>query len=304
MATQILRTVDRWRFETPLALALAAAAGFATLAMPHEIFGRLPVIGARGAPGHVALALVLAVVCGVVGYVAMRRPAKRVPADEDAESAESVDAPSGMSEDRLVRLRRADRHPDAPPRAPIRASRDLGEPFMDVGAFAPPPRVDPVIAATDAPAEEAAMLDGDYVEIDHADEEAAAEDGAEHHGAAADEAGETLELPVEAVAAAEPVAADIEPQAEEAAAPIADYSLGKPYLEAVAVKAEAPASAATSAAADSAAPREDLSIAAMMERLSAGMERRSGRPVTAMRDMRPALRDALDELNRLAERRA
>ncbi len=41
----------------------------------------------------------------------------------------------------------------------------------------------------------------------------------------------------------------------------------------------------------------------MMERLSAGMERRSDRPVAPSRDMRPALRDALDELNRLAARR-
>ncbi len=61
MATQILRTVDRWRFETPLALALAGAAGFAALAMPHEIFARLPVAGHFGTPGHVALALLLAI---------------------------------------------------------------------------------------------------------------------------------------------------------------------------------------------------------------------------------------------------
>ena len=42
------------------------------------------------------------------------------------------------------------------------------------------------------------------------------------------------------------------------------------------------------------------SITAMMERLSAGLERRATVPP---RDPTPALRDALAELNRLAERR-
>jgi len=46
-----------------------------------------------------------------------------------------------------------------------------------------------------------------------------------------------------------------------------------------------------------------MSIAAMTERLAAGMERRAGRSLSPARDMRPALRDALDELNRLAARR-
>jgi len=275
MATQILRTIDRWRFETPLALVLAAAAGFAAMAMPHDTFARLPLAGRMGTPGHVVLALLLAIVCGVAGYVAMRRPAKVVPIDEDAEPIDELDVPSGMAEDRLRRLRRADRHPDAPPRAPIRASRDLGEPFMDVGAVVPSPAEDDIHADADAApvedvAAESAILDGDYVEVEA-----------------------PVVAPVEAVAC-DPVANEPQtaPASEAEPAPIPEiapviHALGEPFLAQPIV----------------AAPRQDASITAMMERLSAGIERRSGRPAAPTRDMRPALRDALDELNRLAARR-
>ena len=302
MATQILRTVDRWRFEVPLALALAAATGFAALAMPRALFERLPVAGRTGTAGHVGLAVLLAIVCGVAGYRAMRRPAKAVAADEDIDPSDDIDAPSGLSEDRLLRLRRADRHPDAPPRAPIRASRDLGEPFMDVGGFAPPSG-EPEVAPAEAESAGPAIIDGDYVELEDA-----------------------IEPPVDAAAAPELAVEEpaIEPVAEMPA--VALHGLGDPFVEdasverpaaeespveqpavAVAPVAEAPLAepivAPVAPPAAATAIRQDISIAAMTERLSAGMERRAGRQTAPARDMRPALRDALDELNRLAARR-
>ncbi len=270
MATQILRTVDRWRFETPLALVLAAATGFAGMAMPRALFARLPGVGHFGMAGQILLASLLAIVCGVLAYRAMRRPATPVPVDEDAELIDDIDTPSGLSEDRLHRLRRADRHPDAPPRAPIRASRDLGEPFMEVGAFVAPSAVEAEPA--EPIAAEPAIIEGDFVEVEAS--VAQTVDGDPAPGLAADVA------PVaEAIipATPDPVSAP-----DEAAAP-------------------RPAPFAPRAAGP--APRQDDSIAAMMERLSAGMERRAGRPAAPMRDMRPALRDALDELNRLAAHR-
>jgi hypothetical protein len=289
MATQILRTVDRWRFETPLALVLGAATGFAVLAMPPEIFAHVPAAGRLGMAGHVVLALLLAIVCGGVGYCAMRRPAKIVPIDEDVDPIDELDVPSGLSEDRLLRLRRADRHPDAPPRAPIRASRDLGEPFMDVGAFTAASASGRTRA--DAADAEPVIVDGDYVEVDAAPESV---------GEASEPETVADAAPAEVHALGDPFFAP--PVIEDAPVPpsgIEAAVVGADAVEAPVAERPAP----TQAPASSAAPRQDTSIAAMMERLSAGMERRSGRPASAARDMRPALRDALDELNRLAARR-
>jgi len=42
-------------------------------------------------------------------------------------------------EDGVPILRRADAHPDAPPRRPVFANRDLGTPFLEVTADTPPP---------------------------------------------------------------------------------------------------------------------------------------------------------------------
>jgi hypothetical protein len=293
MATQILRTVDRWRFEAPLALALAVATGFATLAMPYEIFVRLPVAGRLGIAGHIGLAVALAIVCGGIGYVAMRRPAKSVPGDEDIDLDDDIDAPSGLTEDRLLRLRRADRHPDAPPRAPIRASRDLGEPFMDVGTSVPAPDAEPQPAPEHGPAPVEAtaadlpILDGDYVEVAEpdastADADAAPEMAAEHR--------ET-----------EPVVDARSIDACRLGAPFIVPPVGDDMIPAPAIAASDPAPMAPPAT--TVAPRHDASIAAMTERLSAGMARRAGRSTLPVRDMRPALRDALEELNRLAARR-
>lgn len=48
-------------------------------------------------------------------------------------------------------LRRSDAHPDAPPRAPLLATRDLGTPFLDVRAEARPPAENDLPRDLDAP---------------------------------------------------------------------------------------------------------------------------------------------------------
>lgn len=258
MTTQILRTIDRWRFETPLAVGLGAAAGFVALSAPAQLFAQVPVAGDMGTAGRAIVAAALAVVAGGAGYVAMRKPMKPEPEPVDplAEIPED-ERPSGMPAERFARFRRADAHPDAPPREPIIASRDLGEPFMDVATAAP-------VAKPEADADEqwwpdSTIPDGDYVE-----------------------------LPEEAVAEPEPVAAEAPPVEVEPEVVAVEPASMLAVAEAPVV--EAPV-----------APRPGhTSISAMMERLSDGLERRATVPP---RDPGPALRNALAELNRLAERR-
>lgn len=298
MATQILRTIDRWRFEAPLALALAAASGFAAMAMPPAIFDHVPLLGHHGRLGHSALALVLAVVSGGIGYVAMRRPTKSVAVADDDDFIDVLGEPMAPivgENDGPVRMRRADRHPDAPPRPPIRASRDLGEPFMDVGTQGPSSVPEAVVAAHPAAADNAD--DAVVVAHDPIDDAVPVEP----------------EPPVELVAvpeAFEVQAIDAEPLVVAAALTAMPEPAPAPAAEAVAEPDAAPVAAIADPAPVVAAQGES-SISAMMERLSAGMARRAanadrdaaaGVP-TPMRDMRPALRGALDELNRLAARR-
>lgn len=261
MTTQILRTIDRWRFEAPLAAALAASAGFAVLTAPAELFDQLPVAGALGVAGRVIVAVLLAAVCGGLAYWMLRKPARSTgaaaeptPADP-AEDVAEAEQPSGMPAERLARFRRADRHPDAPPREPIIASRDLGQPFMDVGGFAPPPAQH---AEDEGWWPEDTIPDGEFVEVEEG--QAAAHEGA-----------------------------DVQAEA--------------PAPEASSV--EAPPTVSSAAPERVPGPASRTSISAMMERLSAGLDRRARETATVPppRDVSPALRNALHELNRLAERR-
>jgi hypothetical protein len=295
MATQILRTIDRWRFEAPLSLALAAAAGFAAMAMPPAIFGHVPLLGHHGRLGHSALALVLALVSGGIGYVAMRRPTKSVAAADDDDFIDVLGEPMAPivgENDGPVRMRRADRHPDAPPRPPIRASRDLGEPFMDVGTQGLSSEREAVVPA------DSAAADSVVVAQDPIDDAALIEP-------------EPRVEPVAVPDAFEVQAIDAEPFVAEAALQPVSEPAPAPAEEAVAEPAATAFVAAIADAAPVVAAQDESSITAMMERLSAGMARRAanadrdaaaGVP-TPMRDMRPALRGALDELNRLAARR-
>jgi hypothetical protein len=268
MLKSLIRTIDRWRFELPLSLVFGASAAFATIVMPADLFQRLPGVAASGhaEPIQNGVAGLVGLVALFAGYMAMRRPASAVPAPEIVEEEEIADPAIA---ERLVRLRRADLHPDAPPRQPIRASRDLGEPFMDVGG-----------ASELALDTDHAIPDGDYIELD----------GAPH------------DAPVERIASEAPLT-EAAPVVED---PIAEAAPDLPSpieaFEPEVVPMPAPGRA----------PRPSLS--AMMERLSDGLERRGGRPMTPppvailaealtrQRDSRPELKDALEELNRLAGR--
>lgn len=269
---RLVRRIYGWRFEIPLALVLGAAAGFAASVMPNSLFQNVPVVGEFGLVGQGALALALGLAFGWGGYAVMRRsPAPVAEAEDDIADEEAAD--------RLRRFRRADFHPDAPPRAPIRAHRDLGEPFMDVGSphWAAEDRARASVMA--APA----IPEGDFIDV----------------------SGEPFVGPlVEAEAADETVVVD-----EVETAVVDERALAEQAVAASEAVAVPPPPIARLRP----APRaERPSLHEMMDRLSAGLERRvrdaeRGAPPLPPRqpprDMRPALRDALDELNRLATRR-
>ena len=270
MAKKILRAIDRWRFEAPLAVMLGVAAGFAVAAMPSAIFAAVPVAGAFGLFGQGAVAAAVALLSGIVGYALMRAPGKpKAAADEDhSDEAESIEMPAEVASDRLRRVRRADRHPDAPPRVPIHASRDLGEPLMEVGLF---------FQADEESPRQDVILDGEFIELP----------------------GEAAPAPHAAEARAEET--EIETLVAEEAAEVTPVEEVAPVVT---------AAAATPPVGPPPPPRpERQSLTAMIDRLSAGLERRAAArgivPVgEAPRDMRPALREALEELNRLAAGRA
>lgn len=121
---------------------IGVAAGIATA--PANLLDRAidgsgvgSLIGATSAPigvtGRTLLALAIGTLVGMLGFVGHARRLLPVRALRDA----------------AVTVRRADAHPDAPPRRPIRASEDLGDPLAGgIGAEAPETeavvRVEPV----------------------------------------------------------------------------------------------------------------------------------------------------------------
>jgi hypothetical protein len=296
---QLVRKIHGWRFEVPLAIGLGGAAGFAASVMPTELFQRVPLVSDFGMVGQGALALALGLGFGWSGYAVMRRPSAPVaePEAEDETLAEEVS-------DRLRRFRRADFHPDAPPRAPIRALRDLGEPMMEVGAdtFA----WSAVLRPLPEDAVDTAIPEGDFIDVSG---QSFVDPAAPAQEAEAD----VVETPASARAVFEARAEPSEPSAFEAmlVEPIA------PSDDLPRVERDEPAMHPFIAAPPRSPARiERQSLEAMMDRLSAGLERRvreAGRtapplspddsPRAPLRDMRPALRDALEELNRLAARR-
>ena len=88
----------------------------------------------------------------------------------DRRPAETADEADPAPEP--IRLRRSDAHPDAPPRRPLVAGRDLGEPIAEPLAIAPPepkpepepePEVEPVAAAEEP--EELILVDEAPLEL-------------------------------------------------------------------------------------------------------------------------------------------
>jgi len=132
------------RFAVPLApaiaMVLAALGGLMFLLMPTAVLEDLVVDSGiaslitaaqppLGMTAHFAIAFLVALIVGSVSWfglflligtrvVAIGRHAR---------------------EDGVPILRRADAHPDAPPRRPVFANRDLGTPFLEVTADTPPP---------------------------------------------------------------------------------------------------------------------------------------------------------------------
>ena len=182
----LLHTLDKLNFEVPLAVALGASTAFATIAAPPGAIDDL-------ALGRVPLAALLALVSAPVAWLAMRKPRAAPPAIRPAEEAVTADDDLAVP---VVRMRRADRHPDAPACQPIRANRDLGTPFMAVGANEVPP------AASELQ-DEPMTVESDGIVIETAEAETAM--------------AETMEVkPVEleSLAASEPVILDIEDEPE------------------------------------------------------------------------------------------
>lgn len=299
-----LRRLDRLRFEAPLALSLAAAAAFALAEMPDGFFGLFPGVIAFPA-GQIVLALIGGGVAGALAFAAMKLAGTAVvPSiwEPDLAGDEEDDA----VEEPQVRMRRADRHPDAPAREPIRASRDLGQPFMDVGVVAPDeaapdPQQDEQDEEDDLPlARPAPWLDADRVA-------AAAPDPIEPE-TADEEPVEPEPIEPEAVApeAVEPDAPAPEPQPELPTATVHRLH---------AVPDPEPTAAPMEPAPEAPARGQRQSIAALMDRLATGVERRGGLAPTRVSADAPAdafgrprgasadLRSALDELNRLAAHR-
>lgn len=131
---------------------LAAASGFFCFAMPAALVHR--VIDPAAIGGRLPLALIVAAFVGIatwLGFISLDRAARpRVL---------HIGAPEGEADAAPV-LRRADAHPDAPPRRPIFAGSDLGTPLdlidplpidWQAAEIVPPPPPEPLrVEAEDA----------------------------------------------------------------------------------------------------------------------------------------------------------
>jgi hypothetical protein len=124
--------------DLPMAAFAGASLAFAIYAMPADLLwnlvltSRLPAVLSAAEPPLGATArgglMFLGAAAAFLGTWLLLRALGRAPAAGDEAEEEEMPTPA-------MRLRRADAHPDAPPRAPIMAGRDFGEPFEP--AFAP-----------------------------------------------------------------------------------------------------------------------------------------------------------------------
>lgn len=123
-----------------VAVGIATAIAFALIKDTHldrlVMASGLPAVIAAAEPplGFTARAVLITLGGGLMGLLAWfalfpllgsRRVTLRWPAGSLSENADAPAVPV---------LRRGDAHPDAPPRAPLFAHRDLGTPFLDVHA--------------------------------------------------------------------------------------------------------------------------------------------------------------------------
>lgn len=147
---------NRKRLTLPLAPVVGAVAGGATALMiaiiPRDRLG--DIVSATGIPAIIAAAepplelnARLMLMVGVGGLLAVLvwfalfllvgSRTLALGGDGDVKGDSETDAPVPV-------LRRADAHPDAPPRRPVFANRDLGTPFLDI--HAPPVGPDELLA--------------------------------------------------------------------------------------------------------------------------------------------------------------
>ncbi|HEX8527169.1 hypothetical protein [Allosphingosinicella sp.] len=138
------RHVERGAIDVPLAALAALAVAFALFAMPMDLvsrlieLSRLPDFFPAAAPplgtkARAAISLIGAV-AAFAAVLLLLRKLSAAPAEAPARRHEpDYDPP---------RQRRSDAHPDAPPRRPILAGRDFGEPGAKLQAD-PPPRPEP-----------------------------------------------------------------------------------------------------------------------------------------------------------------
>ncbi|MBV8685395.1 MAG: hypothetical protein JOZ90_01910 [Alphaproteobacteria bacterium] len=222
-----------WSALDPAVAALAAAsAAFLVFAMPEPLFSGLvvrsglPNILAAAQPplGDTArLAVVAAAALFVFAFVwSLLRALGSAPAAAAAAAADAASEAEDESDAQpgLLRLRRADAHPDAPARRPILAGRELGEP-LDILDLPPPeapaaePAPAPIVEVADRPSPVAPFL----VPQQPADEEPVADSAPPAAPAGEDEAG-----PAPSDAAPAPAPVPLPAEAAEAPEPAADLS--------------------------------------------------------------------------------
>ena len=132
------------RFVVPvapaIAIVLAALGGLMFLLMPTAVLEDLVVDSGiaslvtaaqppLGITAHFAIAFLVALAVGGVSWFGLFLLV----------GTRMVVIGGNAREDGVPVLRRADAHPDAPPRRPVFANRDLGTPFLEVTADTPPP---------------------------------------------------------------------------------------------------------------------------------------------------------------------
>jgi len=162
----ILGESGAMRFAVPLApaiaMVLAALGALMFLLMPAAVLEDLVVDSGiasfvtaaqppLGTTAHFAIAFLVALVVGSVSWFGLFLLI----------GTRAVAIGGNAREDGVPILRRADAHPDAPPRRPVFANRDLGTPFLEVTADTPAPMsaadamafVPPVIEERDIPAD-------------------------------------------------------------------------------------------------------------------------------------------------------
>lgn len=277
-------------FNGAVAMLAASSAAFLAFAMPADLFSRL--VAESGLPDLIAAAapplgmkarfavVALVAIATFIPVWALLRALDHVPARRQLH--DGVDLPEAAP-----RLRRADLHPDAPPRPPVRAGRDFGEP-LDMGS---PDLSEPVAA------DEVEPLELDMLAIDPEPEtlsEASDLIGSPFDSGLDDGPGIEAESGI-----AFEAETDFEPEIERQIAPepAADAEGHPAAIEALA--APLPDAA-------------DESVSNLMRRLEGGLERReraqsvdqveeTASPVTDQ----PAghrLRNAINDLERMAKR--